>query len=145
MLTPLIVAGGGDQGAMVAPLWRGVNRLVVHCLSMEAASSERLCSAALADIRRDSPWPVIAQTAVAELRRSDAVVRLRVADGVLLVSVERAVVIDESEGGIAARPVPINLDDVDSVTIALARSMNTALPWRHRRASAARSRRPPTD
>lgn len=125
---------------MVAPLWRGVDRLVIVCAGGAAQAAQRLCTAALADATRDSPWPV--SEGSSDVGRGDAVVRLRIADAALLVSVERGVVIDDSEGMLAARPVTLATQDDHALAAAVAQAFDAALPWRRtRRMDITRSRR----
>lgn len=145
LFAPVLAAMTGGEGAMVARVWRGVDRLVVECAAGDPAMAERLCATAIAAARRDSPWPVAARAAVPTLGRKDALLRVRVADDLLLVSVERAVVVDESEAGPA--PLSVKLSQVDEISVArvLARAVRTALPWRHRPGGAARPRRVPMD
>ncbi|WP_331043016.1 hypothetical protein [Sphingomonas sp.] len=126
---------------MIAPLWRGVDRVLVQCAADDPAAGRRLCTAALENFRRDSPWPVAAHADVPVPERRDVIVRLRIAAGVLLVSVERGVVVDESEGMLVGSPVPLAATDAATLAMSVEKGLDRSLPWRHHRRMAGRSPR----
>lgn len=126
---------------MRAPLWRGVDRLVVACTADREPVAARLCRAAMADVGRDAPFAVVERVDAPALGRADAVIRFRVAEGALLVAVERGVVVDESEGVLVTRPVPLSASDDEALAAAVAQAMDFALPWRRSEIRNMRSRR----
>ncbi|HEU0067536.1 MAG TPA: hypothetical protein VFQ57_09895 [Sphingomonas sp.] len=139
-----------------APLWRGVNRILLSCAAPAdgwaegAGIAERLCAVAVAEARQGAPIAIAREADVAVPGRGDAVLRLRIdrqtGGAVLLASVARAVVIDEAEGGpdggLFARPVTLTTLDAATLRDGVARALDTALPWRRRNTQVQRSRRP---
>lgn len=115
---------------MIAPLWRGVDRLLVECAARDAQIARRLCSAAIADARRDSPFRIALRKTAGDFERGDAVLKVRIVEGTLLVSVERGVVIDESEDGLFAPPIALIVQDESRIAAAVAKAFAIALPWR---------------
>lgn len=126
---------------MIAPLWRGVDRVVIACTAHEPALSRRLCAEAMANVARDTPWPVAGEDMSGPPARGDAVLRLQLVDSVLLVSIERGVVVDESEGALSARPVELTDSSDAALRAAVEHALDAALPWRRVTEEFSRSRR----
>lgn len=134
---------------MIAPLWRGVDRIVVDCGAAKDSTDDvakRLCAVAIANVERDSPLPVGGAGTVQALRRGDAVLRLRITDerdggeSALSINVERGVVVDDAEGGLIARPVALATHDDAALVAAVGQALDRVLPWRRARGDL-RSRR----
>lgn len=134
-----MLAAGGGQRAMAAPIWRGIDRVVVECDAVDATVRERLCAAALAAARGDGALPVVAGPQTPP-RRGDAIVRVRGLDGAIEAGVARALEIDESEAAMPPLTVPLASTGDAALVRAIDAAFGRLLPWRR---AAANSKAPP--
>lgn len=145
MALEMILAAAGLSAAapapgrevMRAPIWRGVKEVTLACeVDPDARFSGDFCSTALAEVSRDSPYPM----RLADGSGGMATMALRLAAGtrdgrtVLTIAGARAVSIDEAQGALLPRSTVATPGE--AVERTLARALDGALPWRRARRQA---------
>lgn len=119
------------NGAMRAPIWRGVTEVALACdAGSTAGLPPSFCEAALAETRRGSPYPVRLADGSGGIATFILRLTARTRDGraVLTVAGERAASIDEAQGALLPRSTPAVPGEATERT--LARALDAALPWR---------------
>jgi hypothetical protein len=145
----LAVAGfaAPQASGMPAPLWTGVKRLALSC-SADPQSAAALgggwCAEVLAEARKGAAIPIDPSSA-AHGGRDTLNVHVAARDSEISVKLERALSLDDAEGGFFRRgpALPTGAASDPEVRAAIAAALDGALPWRRKLAPSGRSRRQP--